>query len=216
MERKITKAQLITYIKRLDTRCKKYDDEKFDDIIDDAFSELNTVSAFFFNEDSLEITDYITDGVTKLSYDIEKDVTYIYDAFLSNDSKTAHMRSDLWVEVDPRVVGRINLDFTSVDDMYKAYTYHYQEDYDKSIVPETLIVRYNYIPTADFDEIYMNRDVYKALRQAISTSTYIDLHDDKKAATHHGKMIRDAKAITIARPLDFDDEPTLRKFPNGC
>ena len=216
MERKITKTQLITYIKRLDTRCKKFDDEKFDEIIDDAFSEFNTTGAFFFNEDALEVTDYITDGVIKLSYDIEKDVTYVYDAFLSTDSKTPMNTSDRMVEVDPRVTGRINLDFSSTEDMYNAYTYHYQEDFNDGSVPEVLVVRYNYVPTSDFDEIYMNRDVYKAFRQAISTSAYMDLHDEKKAAMHHGKMIRDAKAITIVRPHDFDDEPLLRKFPNGC
>ena len=50
MRRKITKESLIKYITRLDTRCKKFDKDKFDEIIDDAFSELNTFSGFFHDD----------------------------------------------------------------------------------------------------------------------------------------------------------------------
>ncbi len=215
MRRKITKDSLIDYIKRLDVRCKKYNDDKFDEIIDDAFSELNSMANFFYDEDSLDVTGYLSDGVTKLSYDIEKDVIYIYDSFLSTDSKTACLQSDNMVEIDPRIIGRVNLDFTSTENMYNDYTYHEQSD-DRKTSPETLIVRYYYVPTSEFDEIYMNRDVYKAFRQALSSSTYLDLHDEKKHAMHSSKMKQYANSVITIRPFDFDDEDRLKKFPDGC
>jgi hypothetical protein len=216
MKRKITKQQLIEYIKRLDTRCKKYDDEKFDEIIDDSFSELNIFGGFFFDEDTLEIEQYMNDGVKKLSYDVERDVTYVYDAFLSVDSKTPYSESDKHVEVDPRVLGRINIDFTSTKDMYNAYTYHEQDNAATPPNPNVLIVKYYYIPTSEFTEIYMNRDVYKALRQAIAASTYLDLHDDKRNEIHYKKMELFAKSIVFETPNDFYDKPNLERFINGC
>ena len=75
-------------------------------LLDDSFSELNTVNHFFYDEDNLDVSQYIEDGVNKLSYDIERDVIYIYDAFLSDDSVTPHANSDNHVEVDPRVTGK--------------------------------------------------------------------------------------------------------------
>ena len=216
MKREVTKTQLIAFIKRLDTRCKKYDDDKFDEIIDDAFSELNTIANLFTDEDALDVTGYLEDGVKKLSYDVEKDVIFIYDAFLSTDSKTPFLQSDKMVEVDPRVISRVNIDFTSTDDMYNSYSYHDQEDYDDGTVPETLIVRYYYIPTSEFDSMYMNRDIYKAFRQSLSASVYLDLHDEKKYAMHQATMKRNAKGIVVARPHDFDDIAHLKKFPDGC
>lgn len=216
MKRKVTKESLVAYIKRLDTRCKKFDDDKFDEIIDDSFSELNTVGHFFYDEDALDVQQYHESGVVKLSYDVERDVIYVYDAFLSVDSKTPHPRSDNMVEVDPRVIGRINVDFSSAEDMYSSYTYHEQSPYESSEDATILITRYYYVPTSEFTEIYMNRDVYKALRQAITASTYMDLHDEKKSEMHYGKMIKNAEAIVTARPFDFDDEPLLRRFIDGC
>lgn len=216
MKRKVTKATLISYIKRLDTRCRKFEDDKFDDIIDDAFSEINTFQNFFYDEDALQITPYIDDGVKKLSYDVERDVTFVYDSFLSYDSKTPHPESDLHVEVDPRVLGRINIDFTSTVDMYKEYTYHEQSMGTNPSEPTTLITRYYYIPTSNFDEIYMNRDVYKAFRQAISSSAYLDLHDDEKSTLHYNRMKAYIKTIPIHRPLDFDDEKFFKGFIHGC
>ena len=200
MRRKITKEALVKYITRLDTRCKKFDEDKFDEIIDDAFSELNTFSGFFHDEDTLQIEQYLQDGVKKLSYDVERDVTYIYDAFLSVDSRTVHKESDNHVEVDPRIAGRINIDFTSDKDMYKEYTYHEQLDKTDPTPPKVLIVKYYYVPTSEFNEIYMNRDVYKALRQAISSSTYLDLHDEKKSGMHYSRMEKYAKAVILDRP----------------
>ena len=216
MRRKITKESLIKYITRLDTRCKKFDKDKFDEIIDDAFSELNTFSGFFHDEDTLQIEQYLADGVKKLSYDVERDVTYIYDAFLTVDSKTPHLESDKHVEVDPRILGRINIDFTSTENMYKDYSYHEQIDATDPSAPKALIVKYYYVPTSEFDEIYMNRDVYKALRQAISSSTYLDLHDEKKSAMHYSRMEKYAKAIILDRPHDFDDQAHLKGFIYGC
>jgi len=215
MRRKITKDQLTTYIKRLDTRCRKFDSDKIDEIINDAFSELNTIDSFFYDEDVLEITPYLEDGVTKLSYDVEKDVTFIYDAFLSADTKNPHSNSDLYVEVDPRVMGRVNIDFTSTENMYKAFTYHPQTSYS-SETPTTLIVRFGYVPTSEFDEIFMNRDIYKALRHSLAAATYIDLHDEKKASIHSRKATSDAKAVVMTKPYDFKDEIFLKGFINGC
>ena len=215
MKREITKSSLIDYIKRLDVRCKKFEDEDFDNIIDDSFSELNVFGSYFYDEDVLLVEDYITEGTTKMSYDVERDVSYIYDAFLSNDSKNPHPESDLHVEVDPRIQGRINLDFNSDSDMYNAYTHHrLDSDYDGAFV--SLVVRYAYIPTSEFDSIYMNRDVYKALRQAISSCTYIDLHEEEKASIHASRMEKYAKGINFVYPNDFYDKKWLQRFMDGC
>ena len=216
MRRKVTKAELVSYITRLDVRCKKFDEEKFDSIIDDSFSELNAHGNYFFDEDTIDVTAYLADGVSKLSYDIEKDVVYIYDAFVSLDDTTAHLQSDWMVQVDPRTIGRVNLDFTSQTDIYKSYTYHLQNFAEIAPTPTKFIVKYYYVPTSEFTEMYMNRDVHKALRQAISASTYLDLHEEKKHSLHSKKMMQYAEGIITQRPFDFDDEEHLKGFISGC
>lgn len=147
MRRKVLKTELVSFIKRLDVRCKKYDDDKFDDIIDDAFANMEYA---FADEDALQVEQYLDDGVTKLSYDIERDVSYIYDAFLSEDSRGCINGTDLMVEVDPRITGRINLDFTSQVDMYGKYSNHPTVT---GTTPKVLIVKYYYVPTSEFTEI---------------------------------------------------------------
>ena len=216
MRRKVTKDSLIEYIKRLDVRCKKFDVQKFDSIIDDSFSELNALGNYFFDEDTIDVTGYLSDGVSKLSYDIEKDVVYIYDAFVSLDDATAHLQSDWMVQVDPRVIGRVNIDFLSQVDTYKNYTYHVQSFAEIALPPTSLIVKYYYVPTSEFEEVYMNRDVQKALRQAIYASAYLDLHEEKKHFLHSKKMEQYAKGIITQRPFDFDDDAHLKGFVDGC
>jgi len=216
MKRRVSKESIKEYIKRLDTRCKKYDDAKFDDIIDDAFSEFNTIGSFFDDEDTVDVRPYLENGIKKITYDVEKDVTYIYDAFLSEDAKKPHQNSDNMVEVDPRVQGRINVDFTSEEDMYGDYSYHPQDDI---VVVESinfLVVRYFYVPDSDFEYIYMDRDVYKAFRQAIASTVYLDLHDDAKSAMHLQRMKMYGDAIIVQRPFDFDEPTRLKRFIDGC
>ncbi len=216
MKKKVSKDSIKEYIKRLDVRCRKFDDEKIDQIIDDSFSELNTVGSFFEDKDTLDMRPYLENGVKKLSYDIEQDVTYIYDAFLSEDGRKPHQNSDNMVEVDPRVKGRVNIDFTSEEDMYKDYSYHPQDDLRIVETINYLIVKYMYIPTSEFTEIFMDRDVHKAFRQALAASVYLDLHDEQKSNMHYQRMVLMARKVIVQRPFDFDEQTRLKGFINGC
>ncbi len=204
MRRKVLKTDLVTFIKRLDTRCKKYEDEKFDEIIDKAFAQMEYA---FTDEDSLQVTEYVADGVTKMSYDIERDVSYIYDAFLSEDSRNAISNTDLMVEVDPRIQGRVNIDFSSQVDMYGRYSNH--PGYNGT-TPEFLVTKYYYVPTSEFTEIYMDRDVQVVLNDALRYATYLDLHD-KKYNVH---MARLEKSLTSLNkdPSDFAGLMPGRQF----
>ncbi len=205
MRRKVLKTDLIAFIKRLDTRCKKYDDAKFDEVIDKAFGEMPDI---FTDEDALEVTGYIDDGVKKMSYDIERDVSYIYDAFLSEDSRNAVTNSDLMVEVDPRVKGRVNIDFSSQVDMYGHYSNHPGFN---GTTPKILIAKYYYTPTSTFDEIYMDRDAQVVLYTALKVAAYSDLHDVKKHAVF-ASQLADKINLLNPDPLDFSGAISGRRF----
>lgn len=215
MKKIITKQFLIDYIKSLDVRCKKFDDTKFDDIIDDGFNNVNADRVLFFDEEAVGVGDYIADGTEKFTHDVERDVTYIYDAFLSEDSINPIYDSDNMVEIDPRVVGRINIDFNSTVDKYKKYTYH---DKNSSVgtVPSVLIIRYAYIPMSDFDSLFVARDLYKAIKEGIAVATYEILHEEVKSSGHRSSMKRAIAGVIAAEPLDYPDELEFRKFIYGC
>ncbi len=205
MRRKVLKTDLIEFIKRLDTRCKKYDDDKFDEVIDKAFGEMPNI---FTDEDALQVEQYIVDSVKKMSYDVERDVSYIYDAFLSEDSRNAITNTDLMVEVDPRIKGRVNIDFSSQVDMYGKYSNHFGYN---GTTPKVLIVKYYYTPTSTFDEIYMDRDVQVVLYTALKVAAYSDLHDTKKHAVFAAQMA-DKVSLLNVEPIDFSGAIPGRRF----
>lgn len=204
MRRLVTKNDLKTFIKRLDTKCLKFTDDKFNDIIDKAFAEMQYV---FSDEDALEVSQYIEDGVEKMSYDIDRDVTYIYDAFLSSDAIGTIQNTDLMVEIDPRIIGRINIDFGSQADRYGRYSVHPPVTGGE---PTVLIVRYYYVPTSSFDEIYMDREAQKLLLDALKYVVYADLHDKKELL--YGNKFRDALASMNKDPLDMNAYTSPRRF----
>jgi len=204
MRRKVTKIDLIEFIKRLDTRAKKFETEKFDEIIDKAFAQMEYA---FTDEDTLQVEQYIEDSVTKMSYDIERDVSYIYDAFLSEDSRNAITNTDLMIEVDPRIKGRINVDFSSQVDMYGKYSNHFGYN---GTTPKTLVVKYYYIPTSEFETIYMDRDVQVVLNDALRYALYLDLHD-KKYNIHMAKLEQSMASLN-KEPLDFAGLTPSRRF----
>ncbi len=215
MKKKITKEDLVKYITNLDTRCKKFDDDKFDDIIDDGFNNVNANRVLFFDEEAVGVSDYITDGTEKFTHDVECDVTYIYDAFLSEDSINPIHDSDNMVEVDPRVAGRINIDFGSTIDKYNKYTFH---DKNSTIgtVPSVLIIKYAYIPVSDFDSLFVTRDLYKAIKEGIAVATYELLHEAVKSSGHMSSMKRAIAGVMLKEPLDYPDELEFKKFIYGC
>jgi len=215
MKKKVTKADLREFVKHLDTRCKRMEEPIIDQLIEDGFAVVNEVGNIFFDEDSLDVTQYLEDGVEKMSYDIERDVVYIYDAFLSEDSRHPIETSDNMVEVDPRVLGRINIDFTSTKDLYNRYTFHHPLD-SVGNKPNVLIVKYSYIPTIDFDRLFLSREEHKALRSGIAVAVYDYLREEAKMAGYLASLQRTYKSINNKYPLDFDDALEFRKFGYGC
>ena len=205
MRRKITKIELIEFIKRLDTRAKKFETEKFDEVIDKAFGEMSNI---FTDEDALQVEQYTADKVIKLSYDVERDVSYIYDAFLSEDSRNAITNTDLMVEVDPRLKGRINVDFSSQVDMYGKYSSH--SGYNGT-TPKILVVKYYYTPTSEFEKIYMDKDVQVVLHTALKVAVYNDLHDTKKHAIFAAQLADKVNLLNV-EPLDFAGAIPGRRF----
>ena len=215
MKKKVSKQDLRDYVRHLDTRCKRYEDSVVDQLIEDGFAVVNEVGPIFFDEDALQIKEYIEDGVQKMSYDVERDVVYIYDAFISQDSIHPIEYSDNYVEVDPRVVGRINLDFTSKADMYKRHTFHHPLDAVGNKL-EVLIVKFAFIPTIEFENLFLTREEHKCFRAGVAVAVYDYLREEIKMSGFQKSLERTYKSINNKEPLDFEDSLELRKFDYGC
>jgi hypothetical protein len=214
MKKKILKEDLQTYVRHLDKRCERFDISIIDQIIEDGFPVVNESAPIFFDESTIDVTDYINNGVVKMSYDVDADVIYIYDAFLSYDSQNPIESSDNKINIDARVTGRVNIDFSSTTDMYDDYTFHHTLN-SVGTEAKTLVVRYAYIPSIEFEELFLTRDEFKALRSGIAVACFDYLQEEAKVSGHRASLDRAVKAIVDKEPGDFYDSLSLRKFIYG-
>ena len=100
---------------------------------------------------------------------------------------------------DPKNTNIINVDLNTED----------------GSVFDTAVVKYFYIPDADFDNIYLNNDVYLALESSIAAATYDMLHDVEKASQKRAAMSRTAMSIVDVYPTDYNGAGKKSMFPDG-
>ncbi len=208
MKRKITKVQMVEYMTDLDTRCKKWDDAHFDRAINNGFAELATVANPFTNELNESLQTYYEHGELVFTLNLPEDVTNVYDLYVMKTANTFNVwKHDEEKCRDEDVIWRsnssnqiINVDLT--------------KDVQRRVF-ETAVVKYFYIPTADFDEIYIANDVYLALESAIAAATYDMLHDIEKASQQRAAFTRKGQSLLEPYPEDYTDPGKPSMFPPG-
>ncbi len=208
MKRKVTKDQMIDYMTDLDTRCKKWDEAKFDRAMNNGFAELCTVVQPFVSHTNIDLQEYYDLGETKFDINLTGDVTSVYDLYLYRPADSFNVwKHDEEKVRDEDVIWRdpINSDIVHVDTTKDVM----------GRVFESAVVKYFYIPTSDFDEIFMSNDVYLALEAAIAAAVYDMLHDIEKAGQQRSAFTRKGGAIIGIYPEDYLDPGKLSMFPPG-
>ena len=208
MKRKITKDQMIEYITDLDTRCRKWDTAKFDRAINNGFAELCTVVQPFVSQVNVDLSEYYDLGEKTFDINLVGDATSVYDLYLSKAATTP----DLWKHDEEKsrnenVIWKdpVNSDVVHVD---------LTKDFFERIF-ETAVVKYFYVPTSEFTELYMSGDVYLALEAAIASVVYDMLHDVEKASQQRAAFTRKGQAVVEPYPQDYSDPGKPSMFPPG-
>ena len=208
MKRKITKDQMISYMTDLDTRCKRWDEAQFDRAINNGFAELCTVIQPFVSIVEIELADYYDLGESKFDINLIGDATSIYDLYLSKAADSFNVwKHDEEKCRDEDVIWKdaVNSDVVHVD-------------LTKDIMKRTFenaIVKYFYVPTSEFTELYISNDVYLALEAAIAAAVYDMLHDIEKASQQRAAFTRKGQAIVEPYPQDYLDPGKVSMFPPG-
>ena len=208
MKRKITKDQMISYMTDLDTRCKRWDEAQFDRAINNGFAELCTVIQPFVSIVEIELADYYDLGESKFDINLIGDATSVYDLYLSKAADSFNMwKHDEEKCRDEDVIWKdaINSDVVHVD---------LTKDIQKRTF-ENAIVKYFYVPTSEFTELYISNDVYLALEAAIAAAVYDMLHDIEKASQQRAAFTRKGKSVVEPYPQDYLDPGKVSMFPPG-
>jgi len=208
MKRKITKDQMIEYISDLDTRCKTWDEKKFDRAITNGFAELCTVIQPFVSHINIDLQEYYDLGETKFDINLSGDATSIYDLYLAKASDDFNVwKHDEEKVRDEDVIWKdpVNSDVVHVDMTKDIHNRTF----------ESAVVKYFYVPTSDFDEIFMANDVYISLESAIAAATYDMLHDVEKASQQRAAFTRKGVSVVEPYPQDYYDPGKQSMFPPG-
>ena len=208
MKRLVTKDQLISYMKELDTRCKKWTDDQFDRAINNGFAELCTVIQPFVSQVNVDLEDYYELGESTFDINLIGDSTSIYDLYLMKETTSEHIwKQDEEKTRDPYMIWKdaVNSDVVHVD---------LSKDLQRRTF-ERAVVKYFYVPTAEFTELYISSDVYVALEAAISSAAYSILHDVEKSGQMRTQFTRLGSAVIEPYPQDYLDPGKSSMFPPG-
>ncbi len=192
MKTEYTRANIVAFIKNLDTRAQKFTDEKIDDIINRGYAELSTVSKrIFSNEEVAALEPYYESGELQITVDVEEDVTEIYDLYTTIEGdrdKSICQRTiqgiGMYVDNDVayrdnRYVGRVHLSLDTLDEVF-----------------DNVVVKYYYTPTAVTDSVYMDSQTYLAWTDAMWAATNYFLKDIEGEAQKRNSMGRTSKSMT--------------------
>lgn len=220
MRRKITKVQLLAYIQGLDTRAEDLSPAQLDEVMLTGFSEIATVVTPFSNEEVVNISEYVLNGETNITLDVEEDVLDIYDLYMDVSKQTDSRiqgidiyRNTNVLFKDGRYVGRVHI---ALGELISSTRYI---DNKYGITPgdiNNIIIKYLYTPDADFEDAFIDSQAYLTLQFAMATSLYDYLHDVETASQKRAGMIRTGKAVMHSKPEDFRPEDTKPSmFPSG-
>ena len=159
----------------------KYPDSWIDSKIDSAFETAESGRQVFVAEDSIDLQPYINDNVEK---------------FLYETNEQAHKITDIVSNFPNHVKTRINNDNTvNVELDLDALR-------DKEV---TMTFKYYYIPTSDFEEIFMQPEVYHYFRHCLYVGLYGSLRDKENELYHQAQVDRFIKEGSFGIQNDFDE-----------
>ena len=202
MLRKITKPEIIKMISSLDTRTNKFTEEEFDYIIDMGYAELVSVNSVFNNEEIVSMAEYYEAGELKISLDIEEDVSYIYDMYLTKEGLEDtriyphgihKIRNENAIYKDANSVGRIHIDLDQVP----------VDDGLSQRLVSNAVVLYAYTPSHTSEDVYIDQPTYLSMRDAFGCALYNKLNDTERETQKRASLQRTATLIPNKYPADF-------------
>ena len=208
MKRKVTKEDLVLALNDLDHRTESWDEKKIDRCINNGFAELCTVQNFFATDVSVELDDYYDSGETKFIVNLDDDSLSIYDLYLvevTTDKGELHgeikHRSEnlIWRDTKDVDIAHVNLNGLNCNNVYS-----------------TAVVKYFYVPTSDFKDMYISNNVYLALNNALAATMYDMMNDVERSGQKRAAMERTGQSIPEYLPEDYLNLPTKPSmFPTG-
>jgi len=193
MLRKITRPEIEQLIKSLDTRAKTFSEEDFNFVIDMGYAELGTFNHLFYNEEVIDLRPQYEAGELRFSLDIEEDVSFIYDLYLSkNDPEFDTLdgqdkeRSKKAIYKDSRYPGRVHVNLNEADDTY-----------------EVAVLKYSFTPQSTTEEIYIDQPTYLAMRDAFGCALYNKLNDVERESQKRASLARTANSVIPKYPEDY-------------
>ncbi len=208
MKMKVTKEALLEYMYALDTRADRLSTEKLDLILTAGFAELCTISNPFTATDETDLAPYYSSGENVFTIDLKENTVDIYDLYLNIKDETETLFEH--GEVKNRDTNRIWRDGQMINIVHvNLIDEQFYATYDNAVV------KYAYIPDADFDDMYLSIDVYLALQAAMATSLYNILHDVERATQQRAAMTRQAMSFANPFPSDYGEPGKPSMFPPG-
>jgi hypothetical protein len=212
MKRKILKTDIIQMILDLDTRTTKLTETQLDSIIDSGFAELCTLVLPFTEEEIYPLEQHYIDGELKITLDADKDVVEVYDYHLTIENKTdfdtykhgiLKIREENCIYEDNRSIGRIHVDLEQVPD---------------NQIADNVVMKYYYVPDANFDVIYLSQNALLALKNAMALALYspiTPLRDPEKESRVRAAMTRTARSVALNEGSPEDLTPTNNNYVFG-
>lgn len=209
MLRKVTKAEIVDIIASLDKRTDSFVDADYNYVMDMGYAELATVTQAFYNEEVVSMAPYYDAGESKITLDVQEDVLYVYETYLTIENQTnvfrfphgiAKITDENAIYKDGRAVGRIHVDLDKVNiDRFGESVSNNRAD--------NAVIKYAYTPTSTSEDIYIDQGTLLALRDAFGAALFNKLNDVEKESQKRASLNRTAAAITPRYPNDFSIAP---------
>jgi len=205
MKRRITKPYLLEFIEELDTRAAKLSSSQKDRIIDTGFAEICTIFQPFSAEIIEPLQDRYELGELAFTISTPSSSTDVYDVFLLREDQDEQffVRGD----EQTRDENRIWKDSRDINIVHV--------NLENDVAYDSAVVKYFYIPSSNFDEIYISADVYAALEHAIAAAAYDTLHDVERSSQKRAAMNRMAASVVNVYPEDYGQPGKPSMFPDG-
>ena len=196
MLRQITRAEVVKMISTLEnTRTAKFTEDDYNYVIDMGYAELATVNHVFYNEEVVSMDEYYASGELKISLEVEDDVAFVYDLYLTREDKSSDIfshgiekvRNTNAIYKDNRQTGMFHIDLSKVKDGKV----------------DNAIIKYAFTPEATTEIIYIDQQTYLAMRDAFGCALYNRLNDVEREAQKRASLQRTAKAILPTYPNDY-------------
>ena len=210
MNRVVTKEELISYIKEVDTRCKTWNEEKFNRAIVNGFAYLGTLVHPFNTVYFEDLEKYYQSNELIFDVNLFGSVQSIYDMYLAKrnytdeqvlEKGTLKVRDTNRIWKDPSKNDVVHVDLS---DQTYGLTFDYVE------------VKYFYLPVdANFDEYIMPSEVYPVVEIAILAAVFGTLKDYESETAQLNRAKTLAAGIPDIYPNDFCDDTKPSMFPSG-